>query len=154
MTATVWSYHGVSILSFGMNRSDLQALAQTKADDALILFERGSFSNAYYLAGYSIELGLKACIARQILAETIPDKSFISNVYVHKFGELVRLAGLSEELKLQQDKDSTFQENWGTMSEWSPDIRYDVVDQPTCEFFLNAIMNEKHGVLRWIKSFW
>ena len=49
----------------GYKRVDLQALAQAKLDDAKLLFDNGRFSNAYYLAGYAVELGLKACIARQ-----------------------------------------------------------------------------------------
>lgn len=56
-----------------MKRTDLQALAQAKIDDAAVLLQYGRSGNAYYLAGFSIELGLKACIAAQISADTIPD---------------------------------------------------------------------------------
>ncbi|MEA2988324.1 MAG: hypothetical protein QOG83_1035, partial [Alphaproteobacteria bacterium] len=58
-------------------RNTLQVLALAKVDDARLLFENQRYSNAYYLYGYGVELGLKACIARQILAETIPDKTIL-----------------------------------------------------------------------------
>jgi hypothetical protein len=64
-----------------------------------LLFENDRFTNAYYLAGYAVEIGLKACIAAQISAETIPDKAFIKSILSHQFGGLVGLAGLAEALK-------------------------------------------------------
>ena len=79
-------------------------MAQAKLDDASILLSNKRYSNAYYLAGYSIELGLKACIARQISAETIPDKALIKRILDHQFGTLIGLAGLATALKEQQDK--------------------------------------------------
>jgi hypothetical protein len=64
-------------MPYGLKRTDLQALARAKFNDAELLFQHGRFSNAYYLAGYTIEIGLKACIAAQVSAETIPDKAFL-----------------------------------------------------------------------------
>jgi HEPN domain-containing protein len=60
----------------GQKRSELQTRAQAKLDDAILLLQHGRYTNAYYIAGYAVELGLKACIAAQIDAETIPDKAF------------------------------------------------------------------------------
>ena len=40
----------------GLKREDLQANAQAKLDDAVILLQQGRFSNAYYLAGYAVEI--------------------------------------------------------------------------------------------------
>jgi len=56
----------------GYKRADLRANAQAKLDDAELLLENKKFANAYYLAGYAVEIGLKACIAAHISAETIP----------------------------------------------------------------------------------
>jgi hypothetical protein len=75
----------------GHKRSDLRANAQAKLDDALYLLQGGRFCNAYYLAGYAAEMGLKACIAIQVVAETIPDKSFVNNIFNHKFKSLMVL---------------------------------------------------------------
>ena len=40
-------------------------LAETRRTEALCLLAANLFCGAYYLAGYAIECGLKACIATQ-----------------------------------------------------------------------------------------
>ena len=72
--------------------------------------------NISYLAGYAVEIGLKACIAAQISAETIPDKALIEKVFKHKFPTLVGLAGLGTRLKERQDADPEFAANWALVS--------------------------------------
>ncbi|MDO9249509.1 MAG: hypothetical protein Q7U11_23860, partial [Phenylobacterium sp.] len=70
-------------------------MAQTKLDDALLLLAHKRYSNAYYLAGYAIEIALKACISRQITADVIPDKAFINAIHTHQLKDLVGVAGLN-----------------------------------------------------------
>ena len=111
-------------MPYGLKRTDLRAIAQAKLDDAVLLLQHRRFSNAYYLAGYTIEIGLKACIAAQVSAETIPDKAFLNRVLKHEFSVLVGLAGLATALKEQQDKDPLFAAMWAIVSEWSPDARH------------------------------
>jgi HEPN domain-containing protein len=141
-------------MAFGMKRSDLRAMAQAKLDDATILLYHGRFSNAYYLAGYAVELAIKACIAAQISAETIPDKDFIRKMYSHVFPELIGLAGLAAEFKRQKDANPAFAANWAIVSEWSPDARYEVHDPMSAQLIVQAITDTESGVLRWIKAFW
>jgi HEPN domain-containing protein len=45
-----------------MNRTDLQILAEDRLKDAEVLLANGRFGAAYYLAGYAVECGLKACV--------------------------------------------------------------------------------------------
>ncbi len=47
-----------------MNRIDLQQLARARLREAEALLNAGEWSGAYYLAGYAVECGLKACIAK------------------------------------------------------------------------------------------
>jgi hypothetical protein len=141
-------------VSNGSSKSQLETVAQCKFDDSLLLFEHGRFSNSFYLAGYAIECALKACIARQLLPETIPDKSFVNAFYTHKFDALIGLAGLRNELRVRQDADQTFQANWGLASEWSPDVRYEPVDRSMANLMVIAVGDERHGVLPWIKTYW
>ena len=137
-----------------MRRVDLQKLAQAKFDDASLLLESGRYSNAYYLAGYAVELALKACIARQIRAEEIPTKQLIDKVFTHKFANLIGLAGLAVELQKAQDHDHQFQAYWGVASEWSPETRYDIQDSMSAQLLLQAIGDHNHGVLKWIRTYW
>lgn len=94
-------------MSLGLTRADLQANAQAKLDDAILLLKQGRYSNAYYLAGYAVEIGLKACIAAQITAETIPAKEFIKGILNHEFTGLVGLAGLKWTSRSSRTKTQT-----------------------------------------------
>ena len=138
----------------GMERKYLQAIAQGKLDDAILLLKNRRFSNAYYLAGYAIEIGLKACIARQIAAETIPDKDFVNQIFQHNFNTLINLAGLTQQLKEKETKDLTFNTNWALIAEWNPEKRYESIDSYSAQLLIEAITNEKSGVFQWIKQYW
>ena len=138
----------------GQTRSDLRANAQTKIDDAIILLTNKRYSNAYYLAGYAVEIGLKACIAAQISAETIPDKAFIKGIMNHQYRVLVGLAGLAASLKDEEVKDQRFATNWALASQWEPDARYEAIDPMSAEGLVEAIATSNSGVLQWIKTHW
>ena len=137
-----------------MRRTELQLVAQSKIDDAILLLSQGRASNAYYLAGYSVEIGLKACIAKQIAAETIPELSFIKSIYDHDLQRLVKVAGLSADLKTTQDADSDFAANWAIVCEWRPEDRYGVIDLGTTQIMIAAVADATRGILQWIKARW
>ena len=141
-------------MSQGVTKSALESLAQAKFNDALLLFNSGRWANAFYLAGYAVELGLKACIAKQILPEAIPDRRFINSVYTHEYMKLIGLAGLTADLRVRQDADSVFAANWGIVGEWTPEARYESTDKSTAHLLLSAISDANHGVLPWIKTYW
>jgi hypothetical protein len=137
-----------------LRRAELQLVAQAKIDDAILLLANGRASNAYYLAGYAIEIGLKACIAKQIAADTVPDLSFIKSIYDHDLQRLVRVAGLSAQLKQKQDSDSDFAANWAIVCEWSPEDRYGLTDLGSAQLIIAAVTDPTKGVLPWIKALW
>lgn len=134
-------------------RATLQRLATAKVEDARLLFESHRYSNSYYLYGYGIELGLKACIARQMVAETIPDKAVLRGFLDHEIAKLVGLAGLSELLKTERDNPE-FDVRWSIVSEWSVDARYDMVDVVAAAAMRDAIESPQYGVMRWLRQFW
>jgi HEPN domain-containing protein len=57
-----------------MNRTDLQNLAEERLGDGELLLASGRYGAAYYLVGYAVECGLKACIAKLTRAEDFYDK--------------------------------------------------------------------------------
>jgi hypothetical protein len=134
-------------------RATLQRLANAKVEDARVLFDNQRYSNSYYLYGYGIELGLKACIARQMIAETVPDKAILRGFLDHEIGKLVGLAGLSELLKTERDSPE-FDTRWSIVSEWSVESRYDMIDPVTAAAMRDAIENPQYGVMRWLRQFW
>lgn len=141
-------------MGLGYKRADLRANAERKLTDAITLLKAGSPSNAYYLAGYAVELGLKACIAAQITAETVPAKELLRGFLEHDFRKLVGLAGLAGPLKEQQDADPSFGASWALVSEWSPDARYEPHDIWSAQGIIESIAHEHSGVLTWIKKYW
>ena len=136
-----------------MRRVDLQSLSKQKLKAAEILADNKIWSNAYYLAGYSIELSLKACVAKFISADTIPDKSLINKVYTHDIRALLGLAGLTSDFNEKIKADSLFAANWAICSEWSPDARYKEKSAAETTVLLRAISDKSHGVLPWIMTY-
>src|SRR5256885_8450580 len=113
------SHRGRGVQVSALRRTDLQARAQSITESAILLVKNHRWSDAYYLAGYAVELGLKACIAKQLSPETIPDKEFLKNILKHEFDLLIGLAGLRQELKEELRGDSVFAANWAIVGEWS-----------------------------------
>ncbi|MCG6206865.1 HEPN domain-containing protein [Rhodopseudomonas sp. HC1] len=136
-----------------LSRTSLQEAAIVKIDDARLLFENSRWSNAYYLYGYGIELALKACIARQILAETVPDPSILKGFLDHNFGRLISLSGLAEPLKVMR-LDPEFDSRWSILTEWSVESRYDAIGSVTATAMQDAIESPTHGVFPWLKQHW
>lgn len=141
-------------MSFGLKRSDLRAIAQGKLDDAVHLLGSARYSNSYYLAGYSVEIGLKACIARLMLADVIPDRKLIEGTYQHNFDRLVAQAGLMADLRAEIDGNPDFAVNWGIAGRWDPSARYDSFTANSAQLLVQAIGQPKVGVFEWIKANW
>ena len=141
----------------GLKRKDLQARSTATFEDSLFLLRNKRYSNAYYLSGYSVEIGLKACIAKQICAETIPDEDFMDRnrgIMTHDFSRLVGLAGLQRELKDAQNNDAIFGANWAIVNEWHPRFRYETKDPMSAQLIVAAIGDENSGVMQWIRKHW
>ncbi|MFT3987218.1 hypothetical protein [Aestuariivirga sp.] len=137
-----------------MKRADLQKLAEQKIEDASLLLANNRFGNAFYLAGYAIEIGLKACISKQIIAQMIPSKQFVDKLYTHEFKALIGLAGLAQELQDEQKRDRLFATYWGAVGEWNEAARYTATDAATAQLMVQATRDTNSGVLRWIRLHW
>ncbi len=133
-------------------KAELEALAQEKLDDAAALVAASRWSNGYYLAGYAVELALKACIAKSFKAVTIPDEDLVNATYSPTFP--VGTAGLGADLRNREQADANFAVNWGIVSSWSPEARYARATQKQAEDLLRAISDQDDGVLAWIKAYW
>lgn len=60
-----------------VNRFDFQKLAEMRIDDARALLDQNKWAAAYYLAGYAVECGLKACIIASLKrSDDWPEKQF------------------------------------------------------------------------------
>jgi HEPN domain-containing protein len=137
-----------------MTRRHLQELTRLRLREAKLLLNNKNYSGAYYLAGYSIECALKACIAKKIRKGEIPDKVFINDCYTHKLTELVRLAGLESYRQTFEKKDISFSVNWAIVKDWNETSRYKIYTAIQATELYNSIISRKGGVLPWIRLYW
>ncbi len=107
-----------------INRKLLQQLAERHLGDAQVLFEQKRWPGAYYLAGYSVECALKACIAKRTREHDFPRRDSLK-AFTHRFETLVGLAEL-ETARVEKCKNSRlFDLYWTNVSRWSEESRYD-----------------------------
>jgi HEPN domain-containing protein len=136
-----------------LSRTELRRLSEEKARDARFLLDRRSFSNAFYLAGYAVEIGLKAAIASQFRANTIPEKRFVIDIYSHDLRKLIEVAGLTQQLAVARQSNG-FDANWATIENWRPESRYVMVGRASARAMVGAVDDPQDGVLHWIRSHW
>lgn len=137
-----------------MNRRELQALASVRLREAKVLFRARQFSGADYLAGHALECALKACIANRIRRYEFPDKKIVNESWRHDLKKLAAVAGLEREFLQRSDTDAIFRRNWDLCTRWNEESRYGRTNRADCMLFLDAIMEENHGLLSWIEAFW
>jgi hypothetical protein len=76
-------------------QADFQRLSSERLEEAEALLALGKWGGAYYLAGYAVELALKSCVIKRLMAtDAFPGKDFSRECYTHDLGKLVGLAGL------------------------------------------------------------
>jgi hypothetical protein len=137
-----------------ITKADLEALAHARLEDATVLLQNGRSSSAYYLAGYAVELALKACIAKSFQPNVIPDKEFVNAIYSHKLESLLGTAGLLPEFKTDSQADPQLAAAWGIASKWTESSRYDLWDSIAAGNLIAAIADPQHGVYQWVKKHW
>jgi hypothetical protein len=138
-----------------MNRRDLQLLAELRVGDARVLIGAGRFAAAYYLLGYAVECGLKACVAKSIKEHDFPDRQLVLDSYTHDLDQLLRISGLKRELEARLQADRTFGVGWTTVKDWTEAARYDHnVSADKARNLLKAVTDAESGVLTWLKTVW
>ena len=138
-----------------MDRKDLQDIAKLRLNEAEILLQQGAYSGAYYLAGYSIECGLKACIAKQIREHEFPDRRFILDSYTHDLDKLLNVSGLKTALNEASEENPELDINWSIIKDWTVDSRYEhIIGEQKAKDLFEAITAEKNGILQWLRKRW
>lgn len=135
-------------------RVEFQQLAQERLEEAKALLDVGKWSGAYY-PGYAVELALKACIIKTLMAtDAFPDKEFSRNCYTHAIEKLVALAKLDGARTTAMNADPNLLSNWAQARDWSEEKRYHWIDKAEAETLYSAIADASHGVFPWIKTQW
>jgi HEPN domain-containing protein len=137
-----------------ITRTGFQNLAHEKLDEAKILLDAGKWTGAYYLAGYAVECGLKACIAKLFRSDEFPEKSFSDKCYIHDIKKLIELAGLKPNWEADRKANKILYGTWGVVEQWHEGSRYEIKTQANAQELYNAITANPDGVLPWIKLHW
>ena len=138
-----------------VTKAEFQELAERRLAEAKVLLDQGHWDGSYYLAGYAVELALKACIIKTMLAtDAFPDKEFSKNCYTHAVEKLVAVAKLDAARKTATDADPDLLANWVLARDWTEEKRYHRIDKTEAEALYAAITDAIHGVLPWIKTHW
>jgi hypothetical protein len=137
-----------------VNRLDFQNLAHEKIAEAKILLDAGKWTGAYYLAGYAVECGLKACIANLLKSEVFPEKSFSDKLYIHDLKKLIVLAGLELQWEADRQANNNLFTCWDIVLLWTEASRYDKKSQTDAQALYDAITQNPDGVLPWIQLHW
>jgi len=133
----------------------LRQLAEDRLADSAILLASGRWSGAYYLAGYALECGLKACIAKLTNQDDFPrERKFVEECYTHNPEKLLKAASLKPTLDADAAANLAFSDFWGTAKDWQESSRYEQKTQAEAQKLFNAIANDPDGVLPWIRQRW
>ncbi|QKV74239.1 HEPN domain-containing protein [Amycolatopsis sp. Hca4] len=133
---------------------DFRMLARRRIEEAQALYDVDMWSGAYYLAGYSVECALKACVLKSIKRYHMPDKTLINDIHVHDLQKLVKSAGLESARSRLSSSQPAFAANWATVKDWNESSRYKTWTKQDAEDLLGAIKQRGSGVLGWIKKHW
>ncbi len=128
------------------NLKDITELADLRLEEAEYLSKGGYLDGAFYLAGYSVELYLKAKIAKNLdvfdfYSQYAPKSDLSKTFLIHNLERLVLLSGLQTKFISAIKTDSILDDAWGTVKEWSEKSRYDVKglhDHLEINEFINA----------------
>jgi HEPN domain-containing protein len=139
-----------------VNRGELQQLAEDRVHDAAALLSAGRWSAAYYLAGYAVECGLKACIMAHVERTGIifEDKKYGEKCWTHDLDVLATLAGIEAALKTDSEGNVALTDNWTRAKRWRETSRYEQKTQEEAQFLYDAITNDPNGILTWIRRRW
>ncbi len=139
-----------------MNRAELHQLAEDRIMDAAALLAAGRWSAAYYLSGYGIECGLKACIMLYVqkTGAIFQDKKYGERCWTHDFEALLTLAGLKKILDADAKANQALSDNWAVVKRWAEISRYQQKTEQEARTLYDAVASIPNGVLPWIRNHW
>jgi HEPN domain-containing protein len=138
-----------------MTRKDLQELSRLRLREADALYKARLYDGCVYLAGYAVELALKARICRVLRVNEYPSGDLGKAFKVHSLEQLKVLAGLSRDIDVRKNKELF--DNWSKAVAWNPEQRYDAPGKyngATAKVILDGLTAKPNGVFTWLTKRW
>jgi hypothetical protein len=135
----------------------LRRLADERVRDAGALLRARRWAGAYYLAGYAVECGLKACIVAYVRKNAdvvFRKRKYSDNCWTHDIEALVALAGLGPQRSNDLNSRPRLAAKWQVIKDWSESDRYKLRTRPEAEKLYEAVTDAEDGVLPWIRNHW
>lgn len=109
-------------------RADIEKLAAQKLSAAHLLMQNDMYDDAYYLAGYAIELYLKALVCKTLRIDDFftfnkGAKEMYRPFKTHGYFELLILSGIYPEYMAAYGEPD-FVAKWSIISGWTEESRY------------------------------
>lgn len=142
--------------------ADIRDIAKTRLNESKALVSAALYDGAFYLAGYSVELALKAKICDTLDIPNLFDESFrsggageIQRIFkIHKLDDLMLLSGNRRNFEQAKASNPALHANWMIIAEkWNEHCRYmccNTKSQLDAQELIEAIGDNKNGVLTWI----
>jgi HEPN domain-containing protein len=132
-------------------------LANLRLKEAKALYDRKLYDGACYLAGYVVELALKARICK-LLDVDYPDTGDLSKIFkTHNCDSLLVLSGLRKKFDDEESSNTVFKTNWSLATKIKPEFRYQRIGpnpKTETEEIIKALEDPNDGVFTWIKKRW
>lgn len=124
--------------------------------EAAALVAAGLWDGAYYLAGYAVECGLKACIMLRVERTGVifEDRKFAEKCWTHNLEDLLGLAGLEKDRDNDVAADPILALNWDTARKWNEVSRYGRWTASQARALVDAVSDPTQGVLAWVRRRW
>lgn len=122
-----------------------------------MLLDGNRWSAAYYVSGYAVECGLKACVLKRVADEPqiiYADKKFSEKCWTHSIEDLVLLANLAETRDSDAKLNEELKGNWLIVKDWKETARYTMNSEQQARKLYNAITHRPNGVMIWIRDRW
>jgi HEPN domain-containing protein len=138
------------------NPIDIQNLADLRIKEAVKLQKSKFYDGAFYLAGYAVELYLKAKICENMdvpdFYDTHVPKSDLSKTFlIHNLDRLVLLSGLYTKFEMAKKTVPNLIDHWDKVLTWSEKSRYNNPNTKTEIEALEFIESSKI-IIKWIKK--
>jgi len=150
--------------------SEIKQLAYERLSEAEILCNAGKYDGAFYLAGYSVELMLKAKICEHFGIDNLFDER-ASNIHgvatvrnavkKHDIRLLFIYSGLITKFRKAKVVDQILMETYGYLianpgdeSLWNEQVRYQPIGSQNKQNVqeLIKLLNDDKGLLKWIEQ--
>lgn len=138
------------------NPIDIRSLSDSRLVEAELLSLNGFHDSAFYIAGYALELQLKAKICEHFdlpdfYTEYVPRTDLSKTFLIHNLERLTLLSGLHAKFKAEKIANADFENHWINVKQWSEKSRYNLIGTQTLTEITNFFESIKI-IIEWIKA--